>query len=142
MFTTSSGIERLLILAGLGQLAISLTSLAIPRFLGWRDELRALRPLTRSVFWTYAAYTLGIHLWFATVSIAAAKQLAAGGTLATFITGFIAVYWGARIVVQFTYYDRSVAAGRPLFRFAELAYVGGFAALTLLYGAVALRGIA
>ena len=134
-------IERLLILAGLGQLAISLTSLAIPRLLGWREELRVLRPLTRSVFWTYASYTLGIHLWFAAVSMAAARQLAAGGALATFVTGFIAVYWGARIVVQFTYYDRSVAAGRPLFRFAEVAYVGAFGALTLLYGGVALRGV-
>lgn len=100
-----------------------------------------MRPLTRSVFWTYAAYTFGIHLWFAAVSMAAAAPLAAGGTLATFITAFIAIYWGARIVVQFTYYDRSVAAGRPLFRFAEVAYVGAFAALTLFYGAVAVRGI-
>ena len=43
-------------LAGGIQLAIALASLAIPGQLGWREETRRLTPLTREVFWTYAAY--------------------------------------------------------------------------------------
>ncbi|HVR38912.1 MAG TPA: hypothetical protein VMU84_07430 [Thermoanaerobaculia bacterium] len=131
--------KNLIFLAGLVQLAIALSSLAIPYVLGWREELRALRPLTRSVFWTYAGYTFGIHLWFAAVSIVAPGALAAGGILATFITGFIALYWAVRVVAQFTWYDRSVAGDRLLFRFAEVAYVLAFAALAIIYGTVALR---
>ena len=133
-------LARLLILAGIGQLAVALSSLAIPHLLGWRDELRALRPLTRSVFWTYAGYTLGIHLWFGIVSIVAAQTLAAGGLLPTLITGFIAIYWGVRVVAQFTWYDRSVASTRLLFRVGEIGYLLAFVALTLLYGAAAIHG--
>ncbi len=132
--------KNLLILAGVGQLAVALSSLAIPHLLGWREELRALRPLTRSVFWTYAGYTLGIHVWFGIVSIVAAEALAAGGLLPSLVTGFIAIYWGVRVVAQFTWYDRSVASTRVLFRVAEVGYITGFVALTLLYGIVAIRG--
>jgi len=135
-------LARLLLLAGVGQLAVALSSLAIPHLLGWRDELRALRPLTRSVFWTYAGYTLGIHIWFGIVSIVAAEALARGGVLATLITGFIAIYWGVRVVAQFTWYDRSVASTRLLFRVGEIGYMIGFIALTLLYAAAAIHGAA
>jgi hypothetical protein len=131
----------MLIAAGAGQIALALSSLAIPRLLGWRQELAGVRPLTRNLFWTYAGYTFGIHLWFAAVSIFAASELASGTTLATFVTGFIAIYWGARLILQFTYYDRSVSGERLLFRLAEAAYVTLFAALTLIYTAVALHGL-
>jgi len=47
---------NLIVAAGLGQLAIVLASIAIPRALHWREDLAALRPLTRQVFWTYAGY--------------------------------------------------------------------------------------
>jgi len=42
--------------AGVGQLALIVASLAIPRVLRWREETAKLRPLTRQVFWTYAIY--------------------------------------------------------------------------------------
>lgn len=135
----SRTIEILLILGGAGQLALALSSLAIPHLLGWREELQAVKPLTRNLFWTYAGYTFGIHIWFAAVSVFAAGQLAAGGLLARFVTGFIALYWGVRIVVQFAWYDRGVASERLLFRLAEVGYVALFAGLTLLYGFVTLR---
>jgi len=141
VFKSSRFLELLLVFGGLTNLAIALSSLAIPRLLGWREELQAVRPLTRSLFWTYAGYTFGIHLWFAAVSIFAAKSLAAGGTLATFISGFIALYWAVRVVAQFTWYDRSAAGERLLFRLGEAAYVTAFAAMALIYGFTAVQGI-
>src|SRR5260221_7298594 len=139
MFNTHSVIEVILILAGAGQLALALSSLAIPYLLDWREELQALKPLTRGVFWTYSSYTFATNIWFGVMSIAAAGPLAAGGLLARLVTGFITLYWGMRIVVQFTLYDRSIAKERLLFRFAEIAYVMLFAALTLIFGYVTLN---
>jgi hypothetical protein len=139
MFNTHSAIEVLLILAGAGQLALALSSLAIPYLLDWREELQCLKPLTRSVFRTYSMYTFGTNVWFGVMSIAAAGPLAAGGLLARLVTGFITLYWGMRIVVQFAVYDRSVAKERLLFRFAEIAYVLLFVSLTLIFGYVTLR---
>jgi hypothetical protein len=138
MFNTHSATELILILAGAGQLALALSSLAIPYLLDWREELQALKPLTRSVFRTYSMYTFGTNVWFGVISIAAAGPLAAGGLLARLVTGFITLYWGMRIVVQFTVYDRSVAKERLLFRFGEIAYVLLFVSLTLVYGYVTL----
>ena len=128
-------IPTLIVLAGVGQLLLSVASLAIPRVLNWRQELTAVSPLTRSLFWTYAAYTLGIHTCFALISILAPRELAGGGVLATAITGFIAAYWGVRLLLQFTWYDRTVVGSRTLFRVAEIGLVALFASLTLIYAA-------
>ena len=133
--------KNLLALAGIGQIALALSSLAIPHLLGWHAEIATLRPLTRSVFWTYSSYIFGIHIWFGIMSIAVAAPLAAGGLLPTFVTGFIAVYWAVRLIGQFAWYDRSVAGDRLLFRLGEIAYVALFAALTAIYGAVATQAL-
>ncbi|MGZ8781078.1 MAG: hypothetical protein ACXW31_14245 [Thermoanaerobaculia bacterium] len=79
--------------------------------------------MTRQVFWTYASYIMGIHVAFGLLSLLAPGALLDGSLLARSVCGFIAVYWLVRLTLQFVAFDRSVAAGRPLFRFAEAAYV-------------------
>ena len=128
-----------LLLAGIAQLGIAGSSLLIPRLLGWRDETARLKPLTRQVFWTYASYILSFHVAFGLLSLLAPAALLEGSFLARAVCGFIAVYWLVRLTLQFVAFDRSVAAGRPLFRFAEAAYVCTFAYLALVYGATAVR---
>lgn len=131
--------KNALILAGFAQLGIAVSSLIIPRLLGWREETTRLKPLTRQVFWTYASYILGFHVAFGLLSLLAPGALLDGSPLARAVCGFIAVYWLVRLTLQFTVFDRGVAAGRPLFRIAEVAYVGAFAYLVLVYGATAVR---
>jgi hypothetical protein len=133
--------KTMIVLAGLVQLAIAFTSMAIPRLLDWPRELALLRPLTRSIFWTYAGYILGIHFWFATLALGWSSQLLAGTPLAALVTGFISIYWLVRIVGQFTWYDRSVANDRALFRAAQVLYVSGFAFITVVFGAAALHNL-
>ena len=128
-----------LILAGLAQLGIAASSVFIPRLLGWREETSRLKPLTRQVFWTYAGYILCFHIAFGLLSLLAPASLLDGSLLARAVCGFIAVYWLVRLTLQFAVFDRSVAAGRPLFRFGEAAYVSTFAYLVLVYGATAVR---
>jgi len=53
------------------------------------------------------------------------------------VCALIAAYWIGRLVVQFFVFDRSIASTRPLFRFAEAAYVSGFAYLAIVYASVA-----
>ena len=130
-------------IAGLGQIVLVCASLTIPRVLGWREELQALRPLTRQVFWTYAGYILCLNLCFGLLSTLAPRLLVDGSRLATAVSGFIALYWGVRIAIQFFYFDRSSAPAGRLVRLAEVALVGLFLFLTLVYGVAAginLRG--
>lgn len=133
--------RELLIAAGLAQLALVAGSFSIPRVLGWREETAKLRPLTRQVFWTYAGYILTAHLIFGLTSVFAADLLLEGTPLARGVNAFIALWWGARLVIQFTWFD--TASERPpgtLFQVAEKALVLLFVGCTALYGAIAALG--
>jgi len=129
--------KALLILAGIGQLVLAAGSLSLPRLLGWRDETAKLRPLTRQVFWTYAAYIWVTNICFGVVSTFAPNWLLDGSPLARVVTGYITAYWGARVIVQFFYFDRSEAPPAAIFKMAEVALVGLFIFLTAVYGYVA-----
>lgn len=129
--------RTLLVLAGLAQLALALASLWIPRALGWREETARLGPLTHSVFWTYAGYILANHICFGLLSALAPDLLLAGTPLARCVSGFIAAYWGARLLIQFLVFDRRSFPAGARFRLAEAALVGLFLYLTALYGWVA-----
>jgi hypothetical protein len=140
---TPAMLETLVRLAGAGQLVLVAASPAIPRVLGWREEMaRGVRPLTRQVFWTWAAYVWLTHMAFGLLSTFGARLLLDRTPLARLVATFIATWWGARVVIQFTYLDRSAASGGALFRLAEAGLVSLFVALAAIYGAVAFNGLA
>jgi hypothetical protein len=127
----------LVLLAGAGQLALIVASLAIPRVLGWREETAKLRPLTRQVFWTYAVYIWATNLAFGLVSLRPGWLLDRS-PLAACVTGFIMAYWAGRVLIQFVYFDRSDAPPGLHVRLAEVALVGLFVFLSLTYAAALL----
>ena len=128
--------DRLVFLAGLTQLLIALSSLALPRILGWREQTQRLEPLTRHVFWTYAAYILGTNLSFAAVSMLAPHLLTDGTPLARLVSGFITVYWGARVLIQIFSYRQAKPEG-AFYAFADVVFLLAFIFCTTVYGAVA-----
>ena len=129
-------IEPALILAGIAQLAVASTSVLIPKLLGWREETKLLRPLTRQVFWTYSLYILAINTSFGLLALLAPRLLLDGSTLARVVCAFIAAYWAVRVTLQFAVYDRAVVT-RPLFRFAEAAYACAFAYTAVVFATIA-----
>jgi hypothetical protein len=129
----------LLVGAGAAQLILVVASLAIPRLLNWKSDLAKLRPLTRQVFWTYAAYIWGTNLSFGLVSTMAPQFLLDHSPLAGLVCGFIAVYWAARVVIQFGYFDRTDAPKGWFFVLGETALVILFVGLTIVYGGLVAR---
>lgn len=134
-------LHHLVLLAGIGQLSIVIGSLRIPHVLRWSDDVAKLRPLTRQVFWTYAGYIWATNLSFALISTLAPKWLLDGSPLAAAVTGFIAMYWGVRIVIQFVYFDRSDAPSGMIYHVAEVVLVGLFVFFTATYGYAAALNI-
>ena len=136
LFSASCSIPMtaLVFTAGVGQIAVALASLAIPRILGWNDDTAKLRPLTRQIFWTYAGYIFATNIAFGLISTLAPAHLLDGSPLSAAVTGFIALYWGARVVIQFVYYDRSIARTRRFYQVAEFVAVALFLYFTLVYG--------
>jgi hypothetical protein len=131
--------QALLVSAGAAQLILVVASLAIPRWLHWNEDLAKLRPLTRQVFWTYAAYIWATNLSFGLLSTFCASLLLDRSPLATAVCLFIALYWGARVVIQFVYFDRNDAPEGLFFVMGEAVLVTLFVGLTLFYSSLVAR---
>lgn len=128
-------IKSLILLAGLAQIVLVLGSFAIPKILNWRTELNKVQPLIKQIFWIYAAYILIINLCFGLISCFDANELINGSKLAMLITGFIAVYWISRLVIQFTYFDRAHFPTGKWNKLGEGLLVSLFIFLSIVYSA-------
>jgi hypothetical protein len=135
-------LRQLVLIAGIGQLALALASLAVPGVLGWRAETAKLRPLTRQVFWTYAGYIGSAHVAFGLLSALAPHVLIDGSTLAGLTCAFIAAWWGVRLALQFFAFDRRERPPGAGFVLAEVALVAAFIAFTAIYSWAAWRNLA
>jgi hypothetical protein len=130
-------LETLVRLAGIGQLLLVAASPAIPHVLGWRQEMAQVRPLTRQVFWTWAAYIWISHLSFGLLSTFGAGLLVDRGPLSGLVAAFIGTWWAARLVIQFTYFDRSAAPPGRIYKLGEFGLVALFVILACIYGSAA-----
>ena len=129
-----SSIETGVALAGVGQLILVVASAVIPRCLDWKGPLAVLPLLMRQLFWTYAAYILGMHLFFGLISVFGTHLLLDGSTQAAILCGLMMTWWLVRIGLQFFCFDRK---GIPQTRFnilAEVFLVSLFLFLTIIYG--------
>lgn len=120
-------------LAGIGQLVLVLASIAIPACLEWKKGLAGLRPLLRQMFWTYALYITGVHIFSGVLSLFAAEELVNGSVVSAAVCVLMAVWWGARIVIQFFFFDTSDLPKTKFNKLAELGLTLLFAYLTAVY---------
>ena len=126
-------IQTFLFLAGISQIILVFGSLAIPKVLNWKSELKNVQTLIRQMFWTYAAYILVINFCFGLLSVFALAELIDGSFLAKAVTGFIAVYWISRVLIQFLYFDRESFPPGVLNKIAEVLLVTLFIVLSAVY---------
>jgi len=126
--------EVLVRLAGIAQLALCVASVFLPRALHFRDGLRSAPPLMRHMFWTYAGYIFAINLAIGLLSTLSPRLLLDGSMLAALVASFIAVYWGARMIIQFISFGLDAAeTGAPYYRFADAGLKLLFTGLTVVY---------
>lgn len=133
MGTLKFNVQQLVFIAGLAQIILVIGSLAIPKALNWRPELAKVQPLIKQMFWTYAAYILVINLCFGLLSVFDFTELINGSKLAMLITGFIAIYWISRVLIQFFYFDRANFPAGKWNKLAEVLLVSLFVFLSVVY---------
>jgi hypothetical protein len=131
--------KTLLILGGLLHFVILIASALTPRVLDWRANLAALNPFLRRLFWVYGCFIVLVIVSFGVLTLVHADELAADAALARSVCTIIAIFWLARLAVQFFVFD-----ARPFLTttFLRLGYHGLtflFTALVFIYGAVALN---
>jgi len=131
--------KTLLLIGGLLHFVILIASALTPRLLDWRANLAALHPFLRRLFWVYGCFIVLVIVSFGLLTLRHADELASGAALARSVCVMIAIFWLARLAVQFFVFD-----ARPFLttRFLRLGYYGLtllFTALVFIYGCVALN---
>lgn len=127
-----------LLIGGLLHLVVLIASALTPRVLDWRTTLAALHPFLRRLFWVYGCFIVLVIICFGALTLVHAEELASGAALPRTVCAMIAIFWLARLGVQFFAFD-----ARPFLTttFLRCGYHGLtllFAALVFIYGCAAL----
>lgn len=130
--------KLLLQLAAAVQLLILIASALTPRILDWRKNLAVLHPFLRKLFWVYGVFIVMVILAFATLTFRHADAMAAREPVARSVCVFIAVFWGARLFVQFAIFDVRPFLTNWIYQIGYHALTVLFALLVLVYGKAAL----
>lgn len=123
-----------IILCGLAHILLALGSFFIPKLLNWSTALRAVPVLIRQMFWTYAGYILAINIFFGLISIVCVDELLSESLLAKALLLLITLYWLARVIIQFTYFDKKDVPRKGFFLLGEIVLNVLFILFTLCYG--------
>ena len=97
-------LETLLIIAGVLHFGILSASFVVPRVLDWRGQLGRLPAIFQQVVWVHGAFIALTIIGFGALSLLLPGELAGRSLLARGVCGFIALFWGTRLVLQFAFF--------------------------------------
>ena len=123
--------------AGFLQWSVLIASALVPIRLNWKRELGRLPRLHRQLFWTYGGYIVLMILALGLLCVTFAESLAGGTSLARGLCGFIAVFWGIRLGLQFVLDARPYLTAWWLIA-GEFVLTVLFLSFTLLFAAAAI----
>ncbi len=126
--------RTLIWIGGLVHFGIVAAALFVPRVMNWRELLATIHPFMRRLFWVYAAFIMMVNAWFGALSLLQPHALASGTPLARLVCGFIALYWLARLAVQFFVFDISPPVRHRFFRVGYHCLTVAFIYLAAVYG--------
>ena len=137
-------LENLILVGGVLHFGLLIGGALLPFALDWQRDLAKLSLFTRQVVWVHGSFIVLLIIGLGLLSVVFAPDLASGTPLARSICGFIALFWLARLSLQFFLFDP-----RPYFTrwylalgdrgltcvFAYHAAVYGWAAFVPVHGA-------
>lgn len=132
-------LKLLILVGGLLHFGILIASALVPGVLDWRRELAKLAPLSRQLIWVHGAFIVLVIVGFGVLSVAAPGELAAGSALARGVCLFVAIFWAARLVVQFFVFDAKPYLKTAFLRLGYNGLTAVFAYLALVYTVAAVR---
>ncbi len=121
--------------AGGVHLALVMANFWVPGILHYRENLARLSPVVRQVFIVHAIYIVLVLLAFSALCFFFAPELSSGAPWGRFLSGFLALFWLLRVVLQFAYYDRGI---RAKFRGGDIAYTPAISCMGVVFAVVAL----
>jgi hypothetical protein len=131
--------KTLLLIGGLLHFVILIASALTPRMLDWRTNLALLHPFLRRLFWVYGSFIVLVIVSFGTITLLRGDDLASDGPLARAVCAMIALFWLARLAVQFFVFDARPFLTSVLRRLGYHGLTFLFSALVFIYGSAALN---
>lgn len=132
-------LENLLRLAGLGHFAILTASALVPKILDWKHVLKPLPPFLRTLFWVYGIFIVLTIIGMGSLTLVNAHAMAVGDPVARTLAAFIAVFWGARLIVQLFVFDTRPYLTNLWLKLGDHLLTVTFIFFTLVFTAAALR---
>jgi hypothetical protein len=124
--------------AGACHFGILIASALVPIRLKWKQDLAVLPRLHRQMYWVYGGYVVLSIVAFGLISLFNGREMAGGSTLARFVCGYIAVFWGIRVSLQAVFdVKEHLSAWWLKVGYHTLTVL--FAGFTLIYGYAALK---
>lgn len=99
------------------------------------EHLRNVPLVMRQVFLVQNAYIMLVQVGFALLCFFFAGDLTSGRPLGVAMTGFLAVFWGSRVLLQLFYYDRELRRANRLF---DVLFLLGDGYLAVVFALAAL----
>ena len=124
-------------LAGALQLVIAIANFFAPAKLHYRENLVKVSPIVRQIFTVHSIYIVLVLIGFGLICLVFPNDLCGTSALGKFLCGFLAIFWGLRVVLQFTYYDRTVKRENPLGTFC---FGAAFIYLAVIFATATLLG--
>lgn len=123
-------------LAAVGHLCVLGASFQVPYRLGWKEDLPKMRPFNQKLMYVYGGFTVLTILAFGVLTFLLHDEMLHGERAATALAVFIAIYWTARIGVDFLYYEHHDWPQGAQFVIGHAMLTGLFCALAITYWAV------
>ena len=99
--------ELLLILVGLAQIGLCVSTLFLPKLLNWKEAFASLALPYRQNFFVYAGYILAINMVWGLLSLFYNEDLLSS-SLGQVLLLVMALYWIVRLLLQLFYFDMSL----------------------------------
>ena len=131
--------KTLLLIGGLLHFVILIASGLTPRLLDWRTNLAPLHPFLRRLFWVYGGFIVLTIISFGALTLLKADELSSAAPLARCVCAIIAIFWLARLAVQFFVFDARPFLTTAVRRAGYHGLTFLFSALVFIYGCAALN---
>jgi hypothetical protein len=125
----------LLRIAGLLLLGLAASHALFPKRLGWKEDLARLTPLNRQIFLVHTFFIVLVVTMMGVVSLAFADLLVTPSPLARLVLAGLALFWAARLFVQWFVYDASLWRGDRFNTMVHVVFSVLWTYLTAVYGA-------
>jgi hypothetical protein len=126
--------ELLLRLAGLICIGLVVANFVAAPRLGYARSLAGAETVVRQIFYVHCGYIVFLIAALAVLCLGWPELLLEDG-MGKVVSGFFAIFWGSRVIVQLTYYDREL---RRKERFWDVFFLCVFFTLAAIFAAATL----